>query len=61
MLIIALDSLHDNFEMITALLLYSGNKNLEEIQQIVISTKVTNLAKQVVGVIANFALMAKKK
>ena len=47
--------------MTTAPLLHSGDKNLEEIQQIVISTKAANLAKQAVKVIANLALMAKKK
>ena len=30
-LAVALDSLHDNFEMTTALLLHSGDKDLEEI------------------------------
>lgn len=45
MLIIILDSLHDNFEMTTARLLYFSDKDLEDIQQIVISTKAANLAK----------------
>ena len=60
-LVVALDSLHDNFEMTTTLLLHSGNKDLEEIQQIVTSTEAANLAIQAVGAIADFALMAKKK
>lgn len=44
-LIITLDSLYDNFEMILAPLLYSGDKNLEEIQKIITLSKVANLAK----------------
>ena len=47
--------------MITAPLLYSDNKDLEEIQQIVISTEVANLAKRAVGAKADLALIAKKK
>ena len=47
--VIALDSLHDDFEMTTALLLYSGDKDLKEIQQIVTSTKAANMAKRATG------------
>ena len=47
--------------MTMALLLHSGDKDLEEIQQIVTSTEATNFAKQAVGVTADFALIAKKK
>ena len=60
-LVVAFDSLHDNFEMTTAPLLHSGDKDLEEIQQIVTSTEAANLAKRAVGAIVDFALMAKKK
>ena len=60
-LVVAFDSLHDNFEMTTASLLYSGDKDLEEIQQIVASTEAANLAKRAVGVTEDLALMAKKK
>ena len=56
-----LDSLHDDFKMTTALLLHSNDKDLEEIQQIVTSTEVANLAKRAVGAIADLALIAKKK
>ena len=58
---IALDSLYDNFEMTTASLLYSDNKNLEEIQEIVKSSKVANLVKRVVKVTMDLTLLAKKK
>ena len=60
-LVVALDSPHDNFEMTTAPLLYSGNKDLEEIQKIVMSTEAANLAKRAVGATTNLARMAKKK
>ena len=43
-LVIALDSLHDNFEMNTRLLLHSGDKDFKEIQQIVTSTEAANMA-----------------
>ena len=59
MLVVALDSLHDNFEITTAPLLYSGNKDVEKIQQIVTFTEVANLAKQVIGATADLALMTK--
>ena len=60
-LIIALHSLHDNFVMTTALLLHLGDKNLEEIQQIIISIKAANLAKRAVRAIADLTLIVKKK
>lgn len=60
-LVIAFDKLHDDFEMITTPLLHFSDKDLEEIQQIVISTKVANLIKCVVRTKANLALMAKKR
>ena len=60
-LIIALDSLHNNFEMTTAFPLYSDDKNLEDIQEIVKSSKVANLVKCIVKVIMDLTLLAKKK
>ena len=60
-LVVTLDSLHDNFEMITAHLLHSDDKDLEEIEQMVISTKAANLAKRAVGAKTNLALIAKMK
>lgn len=42
-------------------LLHSGDKDLEEIQQIVMFTEVANLAKRAVGTIADLTMMAKKK
>ena len=47
--------------MTTAPLLYSGNKDIKEIQQIVTSTKAANLANCAVWAIANLTMMAKRK
>ena len=48
--------------MTTVLFLYSSNKDLEEIQQIVTFTKVANIAKQATGKTArDLLMMAKKK
>ena len=60
-LVVALDFLNDDFEMTTAPLLHSGDKDFEKIQQIVLSTKAANLAKCVVGATTDLAMMAKKK
>ena len=47
--------------MTTAPLLHSGNKDIEETQQIVTSTEATNLAKRAVGATVDLKMMAKKK
>ena len=60
-LVVALVSLHNNFEMMTAPLFHSGNKDLEEIQQIVTFIEAANLAKQAVRATTDLAMMAKKK
>ena len=60
-LVVALDSLHNNFEMTTALPLHSGDKDLKEIQQIVMSTEAANLAKQAVRGTTKLTMIAKKK
>lgn len=60
-LVVAFDSLYDNFEIITMPLLHSSNKNLKKIQLIVISIKATNMAKQAIVQIADLAIMAKKR
>lgn len=61
MLIITLYSGYDEFEMTTTPVLYLGNKDLEEIQLIVIFTKLVNLAKRAISIIADLAMMARKK
>ena len=60
-LVVALDSLHNDFKITTAPLLHSGNKDIKEIQQIVTSTEEANLAKRVVEVIADLTMIIKKK
>lgn len=59
MLIIALNSLHNNFGMI--IVPHLGNKDLGEMQLIVISIEVVNLVKQVISITRDLAMMAKKK
>lgn len=49
MLVVVLDSSHNDFEIITTLFLYSGNKDLKEIEQIVTSIKIANMIKQTTG------------
>lgn len=44
-----------------ASLFYLGDKDLEEIQLIVISIKAVNLVKYVIGIIENLAIMAREK
>ena len=60
-LVIALDLLHDDFEMTTAPLLHLGDKDLEEIQQIVTSTEAANMAKQATSQTADLAMMTRKR
>lgn len=43
------------------LFLYLGDKDFKEIQQIIIFIKAANLAKYVIGQIANLAMIIKKK
>ena len=60
-LVVPLDLLYDDFKMTTAPLLYFGNKDHEEIQQIIMSTEAANLAKQAVRATTDLAMMAKRK
>ena len=56
-----MNSLYDDFEITTTPLLYLGDKNFEKIQQIVTSTKVANIAKQVVEVIVDLTMIDKRR
>ena len=58
-MVIAQDFLHNNFEMITTLLLHSSDKDLKKIQQIVTSTEVITLAKYVKSQTADLKIMIK--
>lgn len=60
-LVVALDLLHNDFKMKTAPRLYSGDKYLKQIQQIVTSIEVAKLAKRMVGASTELVMMAKKK
>ena len=60
-LVVALDSLHNNFEMTTVPFLHYGDKDLEKIQQVVTSIKTANMAKQAIGQTADLAMIAKKR
>ena len=60
-LVVAFNMLYDNFEMTTAPLLYFGDKDFEEIQQIVMFIEVANLAKRRVGATTDLAMIARKK
>lgn len=57
---VALDTLYNNFEMTTALFFYSGDKNLETIQQIMTFTAAANFAKQAVDVTTHLDIIIKK-
>lgn len=58
----ALDSLYNIFEITITPFLYSRDKDLEKIQQIVTSTKTTNIAKQATGqTTMDLSMMIKKK
>lgn len=60
MLIVAWDSLHDDFEMIIAPLFYSSNKYLKKIHLIITSTKAVPLTKQATGINRDLIMIAKK-
>lgn len=55
--VIALDSLHDNFNTITASLLEAGNKTIDQIQRILQSNKVKNISKQVTRGTSDLAMV----
>lgn len=58
---IAFDSLYNDFEIIIAHFFYPNNKNLEEIQLIIISTRMANLVQQTMNITKDWAMMIKKK
>lgn len=60
-LVVAFNSLHDDFKMTIALFFHLSNQDLEEIQLIVIFTKVANLVKQATRITKNLAIMTRKK
>ena len=61
MLVIALNLLHDDFEITTAPLLHLGDKDLKEIQQIVTSTEAASMTKWATGQTADLVMITKKR
>lgn len=55
-IIIALESLHKNFNIITTSLLKIGNKTIHQIQSILLSKKAKNLNKQIIKSVGNQAM-----
>lgn len=54
-IVIALDSLYNDFNTNTASLLEAGNKTINQIQSFLLSKKVKNISKQVIENISNLA------
>ncbi len=55
-IVIALDSIHDDFETKTSSLLETGDKTIDEIQQILCSAEAKNLSKRATGVTNDLAM-----
>lgn len=55
-IVVALDSLYDDFEATTASLLERGDKTIEEIQQILASTEAKLTSKRTTGVTGDMAM-----
>ena len=60
-IVIALKSLHRDFDTTTASLLKTGNKSIDEIQSILQSQKAINLSKQATGDIGDLAMAFRDK
>ena len=56
-IVIALDSLHDNFDMTNTSLLEAGDKTIDQIQSILQSKKAKNISKRVNGGTGNLAMI----
>lgn len=61
MLVLALGLLYDDFKITIVYFFYLDNKDLEEIQLIIISIEMVNLEKQITGIMENLAMIAKNK
>ena len=55
-IVIAFNSIYNNFETKTSILLKFGNKNIDKIQNILYLAKARNLSKQTIDVISNVAM-----
>lgn len=56
-----LDSLHDDFDIITESMLERGDKSIDEMQQILASAKAKFISKKLTGVNGNLAMMTKSR
>lgn len=60
-IVVALNSLHNNFETTTTSMLESGDKTIDEIQQILASAEAKFISKQATGVIGDLAILSRGK
>ena len=60
-IVIALDSLHKDFDTTTASLLETGDKTIDQIQSILQSKEAKNLSKQATGSTGNLAMAFRDK
>ena len=58
-IVITLDTLHDAFETITANLLETGDKTIDQIQSILQSKEAKNISKRTTGVVGDLAMVFK--
>lgn len=58
-IVVALDSLHDNFETTTTSILERGDKTIDEIQQILASAEAKFISKRAIGVTGDLAMMSR--
>lgn len=58
-IVVALDSLHDDFETTTNSMLESGDKSIDKIQQILASAEAKFLSKRATGITGDLAIMSK--
>lgn len=59
-IVIAIDSIHNNFETKILSFFEIGNKTINEIQQIFYFAKAKNLNKQATGITGNLAILLKR-
>lgn len=60
-IVVALDSLHDDFETITTSMLERGDKTIEEIQQILASAEAKFISKRATEITADLAMISRGK
>lgn len=58
-IVIALDTLHNNFDMTTTSLLKTGDKTIDQIESILQLKKAKNIRKQTTGAVKNLTMLYK--